>query len=157
MTDRKHFAILDRSTRDDTHSWFCNETVSGNCSGEGFGFDSEAAAAADAMASGHRVATEDEIPGRYDGIPGLVWYSRVTKTRGDQLKVGDWLDSLDHRGARSIYGIRVAQPGSGFREVCFSGGWTVYEDGSSDTEIVRDGVLYDVVDPDSLVDPAGGR
>lgn len=93
--------------------------------------------------------------GRFDGEPGLVWYSRVTKTRGDQLQVGDWLDSLDHRGARSIYGVRVTTPGSGFREVCFSGGFQVYDDGSSDSEVVRDDVFYDVVDPDSQVAPDG--
>lgn len=93
--------------------------------------------------------------GRYDGVPGLVWYAKVTPTRGDELKVGDWLDSLDHRGARSIYGIRVAAPDSGYREVCFSGGFTVYDDGSSDAEVVRDDVMYDVVDPDSQVAPDG--
>lgn len=92
---------------------------------------------------------------RFDGIPGMVWFSNTRKVRGDQLQVGDWLDSLDHRGARSIYGIRVAEPGSGFREVCFSGGWEVYDDGSSDTETVRDDVEYDVVDPKSQVTPDG--
>jgi hypothetical protein len=98
---------------------------------------------------------DDELPGRYCGLPGLVWYSRVTKTRGDQLKVGHALDSLDHRGARTIRGIRVATPGSGFREVHFGGGWSVYADGSSDTETVRDDVMYDVVDMDSICDPMG--
>ena len=38
--------------------------------------------------------------GNYDGVPGLVWYSDATQVRGDELKLGDWLDSLDHRGAR---------------------------------------------------------
>lgn len=92
---------------------------------------------------------------RFTGHPGLVWYSRIRKVRGADLNVGDWLDSLDHRGARSIHGIRVATPGSGFREVHFGGGWTVYSDGSSDTETVRDDVEYDVVDPDSQVTPTG--
>lgn len=92
---------------------------------------------------------------RLDGQSGLVWYSTVTPKRGDELEIGDWLDSLDHSGARSIYGIYVARPGSGSREVCFSGGWTVYDDGSSDTETVRDDVMYDVVDPDSICDPMG--
>lgn len=94
--------------------------------------------------------------GRFDGEAGLVWYSTVTSKRGDELEIGDWLDSLDHSGARSIHGIRVANPGSGFREVCFSGGWKVYDDGSSDTETVRDDVMYDVVDPYSQVAPDGG-
>jgi hypothetical protein len=93
--------------------------------------------------------------GRFDGIPGLVWYAKVRKVRGDQLQAGDWLDSLDHRGARKIYGVRVAVPASGFREVCFSGGFTVYSDGSSDSETVRDDITYDVVDPDSQVAPDG--
>lgn len=96
-----------------------------------------------------------DYAGRFDGIPGLVWYANVTKTRGDQLQVGDWLDSLDHRGARSIYGIRVASSGSGYREVHFGGGLTVYADGSSDSEVVRDDVEYDVVDPYSQVAPDG--
>lgn len=96
-----------------------------------------------------------DYEGRFDGTPGLVWYSKVTPTRGDELKEGDWLDSLDHRGARKIYDTRVAAPGSGYREVCFSGGWTVYDDGSSNTEVVRDDVMYDVVDPASQVQPDG--
>lgn len=99
--------------------------------------------------------SNDTYPGRFDGIPGLVWYADVRKVRGDQLEVGDWLDSLDHRGARSIYGIRVGAPGSGYREVCFSGGFTVYDDGSSDSEMIRDDVEYDVVNPDSQVAPDG--
>jgi hypothetical protein len=90
------------------------------------------------------------------GYPGLVWYSRVTKTRGDQLKVGDALDSLDHRGARTIHEVRIAEPGSGFRQVAFSpGGFEVFPDGSSDSETVRDDVMYDVVDLDSVCAPDG--
>lgn len=100
-------------------------------------------------------ATVDTSPGRYCGMPGLVWYSRVTKTRGDHLRIGHALDSLDHRGARTIRGIRVAEPRSGFREVHFGGGWTVYPDGSTDSETVRDDVMYDVVDLDSICDPMG--
>jgi hypothetical protein len=93
--------------------------------------------------------------GRFNGIPGLVWYSKVRKVRGRDLKVGDWLDSLDHHGARTIRGIRVAAPGSGFREVRFGSDWTVYSDGSSDSETVRDDVMYDVVDPKLQVAPDG--
>jgi hypothetical protein len=92
----------------------------------------------------------------YCGIPGLMWYATVTPTRGSDLKLGDWLDSLDHRGARAIQGIRVAVPGSGFRKVHFGGGWKVYPDGSSDTETIRDDVMYDVVDPNSQVAPDAG-
>lgn len=89
--------------------------------------------------------------GRFDGIPGLVWYATVTPTRGDALKIGDWLDSLDHSGARSIYAIRKPDPSSDAREVAFS------PDGFDfgDCEVVRDSVVYDVVDPDSQVDPMG--
>ncbi len=150
-----HIAIVDGPSLDGTYSWFCPKVFKDKCDQQHFGFDTYEDALAAALKSDHRVATRDELPGRCDGIPGLVWYSRVTKTRGDRLKVGDWLDSLDHSGARSIHNIRVARPGSGFREVCFSGGWAVYGDGSSDTETVRDDVMYDVVDPASICDPAG--
>lgn len=150
-----HIAIVDGPSLDNTYSWFCPEICKDKCDQEHFGFDTYEAALSAALKSDHTVATEDEVPGRLDGMPGLVWYSRVTPKRGDELQVGDWLDSLDHSGARSIYGVRVANPGSGFREVCFSGGWRVYDDGSSDTETVRDDVTYDVVDPDSICDPMG--
>ena len=100
--------------------------------------------------------TSNNYVGRFDGVPGLVWYATVTPTRGDELKIGDWLDSLDHSGARTIRGILVRVPGSGRRDVCFSAdGFTVFSDGSSDSETVRDDVLYDVVDPKSQVDPFG--
>jgi hypothetical protein len=112
---------------------------------------------------------EEDLPwnhcARFDGIPGMVWYSEVRKVRGDQLQVGDWLDSLDHRGARCIYGIWFGEiaaadlaeamvqiddpgpgPGSPVRTVMFSVG---------DTETVRVDVEYDVVDPDSQVTPDG--
>lgn len=84
--------------------------------------------------------------GRYDGIPGLVWYARARQVSGADLAVGDWLDSLDHRGARKIFGITAQDPDSATREVTFSFG---------DTETVRTDVMYDVVDPDSQVDPTG--
>jgi len=136
-----HFAIIDVPGRNGTYSWFCNETTNGNCDGEGFGFATEGAAVADAITSGHRIG---KYPGRFDGVPGLMWYSKVTPTRGDELRVDDWLDSLDHRGARAICDIRAI--GGGSRDVVFSFG---------DSETVRDDVMYDVVDPDSQVQPDG--
>jgi hypothetical protein len=88
------------------------------------------------------------------GYPGMVWYSNVTPTRGDQLKPGDALDSLDHSGARTIVAIRVGAPG--FRQVAFSpDGFEVFPDGSSDSETVRDDVMYDVVDLYSVCAPDG--
>lgn len=156
-TDHKHEVVIDDSALNGTYSWFCKETPKGNCDAAAFGFTTAEEATADAIRLGYRIIPADERPGRYDGIPGLVWYSKVTPTRGDELKIGDWLDSLDHSGARRIYDVRIAAPGSGFREVCFSGGWTVYSDGSSDTETVRDEVVYDVVDPESQVAPDGER
>ena len=100
---------------------------------------------------------------RLDGRPGLVWYSRVRKVPGAGLTVGDWLDSLDHRGARMICDIRdgSARPGlfsrlmrtlgrrrpdEALRTAVFSCG---------DTETVHRGVEYDVVDPHSQVTPDG--
>lgn len=80
------------------------------------------------------------------GHPGMVWYSNATPTRGDQLQVGTWLDSLDHCGARTIR--RVTDAGGGYRTVWFS-------DIDDDSEVVRDDVLYDVVDPNSVVAPDG--
>lgn len=150
-----HMAIVDGPSLDGHFGWFCPEVFKGGCTERHLDFDTYDAAMTAALNSDHKVATDDEMPGRYCGIPGLVWYSRVEKKRGDELGVGDWLDSLDHHGACRIYDIRVAQPGSGFREVCFSGGWEVYDDGSSDTQAIRDSVLYDVVDPDSICDPMG--
>lgn len=101
---------------------------------------------------------------RFDGIPGLVWYSTVRPVSGGELRVGDWLDSLDHRGARLICGIWIGEtrtsdladamidfacqpdPDSAVRTVMFSAG---------DTETVRCDVDYDVVDPNSQVTPDG--
>ena len=150
-----HMAIVDGPSRDDTYSWFCPEAVRNNCPERHFGFATYEDALSAALKSDHKVATEDEMPGRFCGMPGLVWYSEVIKKRGDELEVGGWLDSLDHHGACSIFGVRVTEQGSGFREICFSGGWTVYGDGSSDTVTVRDDVMYDVVNPDSICDPMG--
>jgi hypothetical protein len=155
MERTNHIAIVDGPTPTGTYGWFCPEAFNNKCDQQHDDFDTYEDALSAALESDHKVATDDELPGRYCGIPGLVWYSRVTKTRGDQLQVGHALDSLDHRGARTIHGIRVATPGSGFREVHFGGGWTVYPDGSSDTETIRDDVMYDVVDMDSICDPMG--
>ena len=87
-------------------------------------------------------------PGRYDGIPGLVWYSDVRKMRGDELEPGMWLDSLDHSGARMICSIDPDMPQDQNRMVRFSCG---------DGEEVRKDVQYDVVDPSSQVAPDGSR
>lgn len=101
--------------------------------------------------------------GRFDGIPGMVWYSSVRKVRGGDLRIGDALDSLDHRGARTIYGIWCGEvdpddlttamptldapgPDSPVRTVMFSFG---------DVETVRVDVEYDVVDMDTQVTPDG--
>lgn len=84
-------------------------------------------------------------PEHFCGYPGMVWYSKVTPTRGDEVKVGDWLDSLDHSGARTVHAIGE---GDGYRTVCFSGN-------EGDSEVVRNDVLYDVVDPASIVAPDG--
>lgn len=89
------------------------------------------------------------------GEPGLVWYSRVHKVYGCELRLGDWLDTLDHHGARMIYGIwygtadeatktRGEADQSDSRTVMFSFG---------DTEVVHAHVQYDVVDPNSHVRP----
>lgn len=100
---------------------------------------------------------------RFDGIPGMVWYSDVRKVRGDQLRIGDWLDTLDHHGARCIYGMWVGEvhpddlsetmvqtdapgPDAPLRTVMF---------GCGDTETIRADVEYDVVDPASQVTPDG--
>lgn len=100
---------------------------------------------------------------RFDGIPGLVWYSSVRKVKGVDLRIGDWLDTLDHRGARCIYGIwtgdiatpdlanamvksKAAGPESLVRTVMF---------GFGDHETIRCDVEYVVVDPDSQVTPCG--
>jgi hypothetical protein len=150
-----HIAIVDGPSLNGTYSWFCPEAFRNKCDQKHHDFATYEAAWSAALKSDHKIGTHDDLPGRYCGMPGLIWYSRVTQTRGDQLQVGHALDSLDHRGARTIRGIRVAVPGSGIREVHFGGGWTVYSDGSSDTETVRDDVLYDVVDLDSICDPMG--
>lgn len=148
-----HVAIVDGPSLNGTYGWFCPEAFRNKCDQQHHGFDTYEDALSAALESDHEIGSDDELPGRYCGIPGLVWYSRVTKTRGDELQVGHALDSLDHRGARTIQGIRPTGPGS--RQVHFGGGWTVYPDGSSDTETLRDDVMYDVVDMDSVCDPMG--
>jgi hypothetical protein len=93
----------------------------------------------------------------YCGEPGLVWYSMVEHKRGDELQIGDWLDTLDHRGARMIYAVAIKDRDGDRRYVGFSV-WHYnldVEDPGSDWEAVRDDVLYDVVDPDSICDPMG--
>ncbi len=90
--------------------------------------------------------TRSPSPWRFNGHAGLVWYSRTRKVRGAALQVGDWLDSLDHSGARMVYGIAMDHPRAETRTVTFLGG---------DTELVHVGVEYDVVDPESQVAPDG--
>lgn len=85
-------------------------------------------------------------PEHFLGYPGMVWYSNVTPTRGAELRVGDWLDSLDHCGARTIG--RITDAANGYRTVWFS-------NVEGDSETVRDDVMYDVVDPASVVAPDG--
>lgn len=85
-------------------------------------------------------------PGTIDGHPGLNWYTRVEKVHGRDLKPGQWLDSLDHSGARTIHHITELTTDS--RLVSFS-------DIDGDSEVVRTDVLYDVVDPASQVAPDG--
>lgn len=80
------------------------------------------------------------------GHPGLVWYATVTPTLGAELRLGQWLDSLDHRGARMIFGLSMSKVDDPQRTVTFFGG---------DSETVRADVKYDVVDPDSQVTPDG--
>jgi hypothetical protein len=105
----------------------------------------------------------DNHVARFDGHPGLVWFAEVRRVRGDKLQIGDWLDSLDHRGARCIYGLWAGdisaaeladamlrldapQPDSPVRTVMIGGG---------ETETIRVDVEYDVVNPDSQVTPDG--
>jgi hypothetical protein len=100
-------------------------------------------------------------PGRFDGIPGLVWFAEVRKVLGAELKLGDWLDSLDHHGARSIWGI---WRGAATRQQLGSLSFYLPDKddpaitvmfGGGDTETIRADVEYDVVDPDSQVAPDG--
>lgn len=91
--------------------------------------------------------------GQLDGIPGLVWHANVRKVLGADLKVGDWLDTLDHSGARMICGVALPNDERGYplmssqsRVVMFS---------LADNELVRADVEYDVVDPNSQVAPDG--
>jgi hypothetical protein len=110
--------------------------------------------------------TSDTYHGRFCGYPGLVWYATVRKVKGADLRVGDWLDTLDHRGARAIYGIFAgAAPADtdmvDVEHLCRltgrdldSGLLTVMVAGG-ETETIRVDVEYDVVDPDSQVTPTG--
>jgi hypothetical protein len=103
---------------------------------------------------------------RFCGIPGLVFYSKVEKVRGDQLRIGQWLDTLDHRGARAIFGLfaGAAPPDCGTpdpehlqRLDCtdVDSGLITVMVGFGETETVRADVEYDVVDPDTQVTPDG--
>ncbi len=138
----KHFAVIDVAGDGSGYNWFCPETVKNNCDGEGYGFVTPEAAIGAAAKAQHPVG---ESPGRFDGIPGLVWYSEVRKTYGRDLCENDWLDSLDHRGARMIC-HPPREVGGGNIVVTFSFG---------DTETVRADIEYDVVNPDSQVQPDG--
>jgi hypothetical protein len=86
-------------------------------------------------------------PGKVTGIPGMNWYTRVTPTSGADLAVGDFLDSIDHRGCRPIHHIDDSADGR-TRRVWFS-------EFEGDSEMVCVGDVYDVVDPTSHVDPDG--
>lgn len=161
-----HIAVIDDSGLDDsgldgTYSWFCREAIKRRCDGQGFGFATPDDARADATAAGHPIEDPDRAPGRFDGIPGLVWYAESRKVRGADLKIGDWLDSLDRRGARKIVGLWLGVapdadddtdwvPGihadAKYRTAIFAGG---------DGETVRADVEYDVVNPESQVAPDG--
>lgn len=99
---------------------------------------------------------------RFSGYPGMVWYATSQRVLGSQIQIGDWLDTLDHRGARCVYGMwageidagdlpevmmrRLPQPDSPVRTVMF---------GFGDTETIRVDVEYDIVDPASQVTPDG--
>lgn len=159
MTAVSHIGVIDQARDGSSYSWFCREIVKGTCTGEGYGYTTREAAEAAVVAFGHDVEAADRDPGRFDGIPGLVWYAAVTKTLGRDLKVGDWLDSLDHSGARMIVGMYLGVvpdddedwvPGididPAMRTAIFAGG---------DGEVIRTDVEYDVVEPDSQVAPDG--
>ena len=74
-------------------------------------------------------------------VARYVRYTKSKKVRGDQLKPGQWIDSLDHRGARQIKSIDKDDPSSRLRYIHF------YFGGG---ESVRKDVKYDVVDPKSV-------
>lgn len=96
---------------------------------------------------------DENYAGRYDGIPGLVWYAEVRKVRGGDLQIGDWIDALDHSGARRIYDLTPVDPASQTRVVFFSFFYLFGDE--EDSEVVHTSVTYDVVDPDSQVAPDG--
>lgn len=110
--------------------------------------------------------TSDTYHGRFCGYPGLVWYSKVRKVQGTDLKIGDWLDTLDHRGARAIYGIFAGAAPADTDMVDIDhlrrltgrdidSGWLTVMVAGGETETIRADVEYDVVDPDSQVTPDG--
>jgi hypothetical protein len=80
-----------------------------------------------------------------------VAYSSVTSVLGSNLKIGMWLDSPDHGGARMICGLRIAGGSDSLlREVAFGPLGTDWDEDKW-FEVIRADVEYDVVDPDSLV------
>lgn len=87
------------------------------------------------------------------GEPGRVGYAEKTSRRGDELKIGDWLDALNQSGACKIHAIGVNSD-TGARYVGFSEWWLPIQAGTfnSDWRMVRDDVQYDVVDPDTVFD-----
>jgi hypothetical protein len=103
---------------------------------------------------------------RFCGYPGLVWYSESRMVRGDELRIGDCLDTLDHRGCRMIFGI-FAGPAPADMDAPtiehLRGLVSAHVDselltvmvGGGETETVRADVYYDVVNPDSQVTPDG--
>jgi len=103
---------------------------------------------------------------RFCGYPGMVWYSRSRSVRGDELRIGDMLDTLDHRGARGIFGIFAGAAPDGqdtpdvehlraLRAADVDSGLLTVMIGGGETETIRADVLYDVVDPTSQVTPDG--
>jgi hypothetical protein len=95
-------------------------------------------------------------PGRFDGIPRLVWYATVEKVPAAELRLGMWLDSLDHRGARKIAGPWSGADDNPVRSFTSDQAGTVTAMFfGGDTETLRLDVAYGVVDPDSQVTPDG--
>lgn len=93
----------------------------------------------------------------------MITYTDSRLVKGADLKIGDWLDTLDRGGARAIFGIfagmgpdnrgtptaerlqalRCNDINSGYRTIMVGGG---------ETETVRVDVDYSVVNPDTMVE-----
>lgn len=108
--------------------------------------------------------TSPTYHGNFCGYPGLVWYAKARRVKGADLRIGDWLDTLDHRGARAVYGIFAgAAPADMVDEQHLMGltghdldsDWLTVMVAGGEIETVRADVEYDVVDPDSQVTPDG--